>query len=311
MMFSLSRTLTTAAAVAVLASPAFAGGENWTDNYAQAQETAAAEGKDLLLDFTGSDWCGWCIRLNEEVFSHDEFKQFADENFVLVELDFPNQKQLSEEVIAQNAELNERFAIEGYPTIILTDAQGLPYGQTGYQAGGPEAYVAHLQELQAIRVERDENLAAAAEVEGLEKAQLLHNAMQAVGDDLAVKHYGSVVDEIMALDADNAAGLKGHYEMLALAEEQRAALNAAMSGDMQGDPQGVIASIDELLEDEALTPPIRQEALAMKSQIMMFVLEDKPGAKVVLEEAIAIDPESEMGQMLQGALERFFADDAE
>ncbi len=311
MTFQLSRTLTTAAAAAVLAAPAFAGGENWTDNYAQAQDTAAAEGKDLLLDFTGSDWCGWCIRLNEEVFSHDEFKQFAAENFVLVELDYPSQKQLSEEVVAQNAELKEQFAIEGYPTIFLTDAHGLPYAQTGYQAGGPEVYVAHLQELQAIRVERDEHMAAAADAEGLEKAQLLHDAMQAVGDDLAVKHYGNVVEEIMVLDADNAAGLKGHYEMLALAEEQRAALNAAMAGDVQGDPQGVITAIDELLADDALTPPIRQEALAMKSQIMMFVLEDKPGAKVVLEQAIAVDPESDMGQMLQGALERFFGDDAE
>ena len=92
---------------------------------------------------------------------------------------------------------------------------------------------------------------------------------------------------------------------------ERGLLEAAMSGDVQGDPEGTIAQLDELLTNEELTTPIRQEALAMKSQIMMFVMEDKPGAKVVLEQAIAIAPDSELGQQLAGALERFFGDDSE
>ncbi|MEM9416566.1 MAG: thioredoxin family protein [Planctomycetota bacterium] len=308
MTLSLSRCLTAVAAASVLTTSAFAAGEGWSDNYEESLALAETNGQDVLLDFTGSDWCGWCIRLNEEVFSHDEFKTYAGENFVLVELDFPSQKQLSEEVVAQNAELQEQFGIEGFPTIILADAQGRPYAQTGYQAGGPEAYVAHLEELKQKRVQRDEYFAAADEAEGIERAQRLHDAMQVLGDDMAVKHYGSVVDEIMAIDADNEAGLKAHYEALALAEEQRAGLDELMSGNVQGDPEGTIAGIDTFLEDDALVPAIRQEALAMKSQIMMFIMQDQVGAKAVLEEAIAVDPDSEMGQMLQGALEQFFGD---
>ncbi|MFI4861493.1 MAG: thioredoxin family protein [Phycisphaerales bacterium JB063] len=311
MTISLSRSLTAVAAASVLATSAFAGGENWHNNYEESLALAEENQQDVLLDFTGSDWCGWCIRLNEEVFSHDEFKTYAGENFVLVELDYPARKELPEDIVAQNEVLKEQFGIEGFPTIILADAQGRPYAQTGYQQGGPEAYVAHLEELKQKRVQRDEYLAAAEEAEGIERAQRLHDAMQVLGDDMAVKHYASVVDEIMTIDADNEAGLKGHYEAIALAEEQRAGLNALMSGDVQGDPQGTIDGIDAFLEDDALVPAIRQEALAMKSQIMMFVLEDQAGAKVVLEQAIAVDPDSQMGQMLQGALERFFGDDAE
>jgi len=311
MNFSSTLGLSAIAATAMISTTAFAGGEHWTDNFSEAQTTAAEGDKDLLLDFTGSDWCGWCIKLNEEVFSHDEFNEFADSNFVLVELDYPNSKELPEEVVAQNAELQERYDVSGFPTIILADAAGRPYAQTGYQAGGPEAYVAHLQELQQVRVERDAAFAAAEEAEGLERAEFLHAGLQAVGDSLAVKHYGDLVAEAIELDADNEAGIKGHYEMLALAEEQRGLLEEAMSGDVQGDPEGTIAQLDELLANDELTAPIRQEALAMKSQIMMFVMEDKDGARVVLEEAIAVAPDSEMGEMLAGALERFFGDDSE
>jgi len=308
---SIATGLTAAALTCLATTAAFAGGEHWTSNYEGAQATAAEEDKDLLLDFTGSDWCGWCIRLNEEVFSHDEFNEYADENFVLVELDYPTeakQAQMPEEVVAQNEELRVQFDIQGYPSIILTDAQGRPYAQTGYQEGGPAAYVAHLEELKQTRIDRDEKLHSASDAEGLEKAALLHDAMQVVGDDLAVKFYGSIVEQIMELDADNEAGLLGHYEGLFRAQEQRNALNEALGA---GDSAAVIAAIEEFLTAEDLEASIIQEALATKSQIMFFELEDKEGAKAVLIEAIAADPDSEMGAMLQGALENFFGDDAE
>ena len=311
MQFALSRSLAAVAAAAVFTAPALAGGEGWTDDYAQAQATAAQESKDLLLDFTGSDWCHWCQILDQEVFAQDAFQAYAPLNFVLVELDFPRQSQLSEEVAAQNAELAERFAVQGYPTIILADAQGRAYAQTGYQAGGADAYVQHLESLKAIRVERDQKMAAADEAQGLEKAQLLHEAMQVLGDEMAVQYYAPVVEQIMALDADNAAGLKGHYELLALAEAQRMALAEVMASDVEADPQGVISKLDALLADELLVASTRQEALAIKSQILFFILEDLENAKAALEQAIAVDPESEVGQMLQGALEQFFGPGAQ
>ena len=80
------------AACAAMLSPAFAGGEGWTSDFAAAKEQAAKENKSLLVDFTGSDWCGWCIKLNEEVFQHDPFKEGVKDKFVLVELDFPKDK---------------------------------------------------------------------------------------------------------------------------------------------------------------------------------------------------------------------------
>lgn len=293
-------------AAGFLAGSAFAGGEQWTEDFSTAQETAQSEGKDMILDFTGSDWCGWCIKLNEEVFSQESFQAYAPEHFVLVELDYPTPKvEQSEELKAQNAELKEKYAIRGYPTIFLADAQGVPYARTGYQAGGSDNYVEHLEELRQIRVNRDEQMDAAGQVEGVEKAGHLHEAMQAVGDDLALKYYEETVQQIMELDADNEAGLKQHYQDLITAVQQREAMAAIMQG-ARADAAGTLAALEEFLGQDDLVTAIRQEALANKSQILLFMLEDKPAAKATLEAAIAVDPESEMAERLRGAIARFF-----
>ena len=258
--------------------------------------------------------CGWTFSmvrngLNFEVFSKEEFKAYAKENLVLVELDFPRDKsKVSQETQAQNNKLKEQFAVRGFPSIYLTDAQGMPYAKTGYRRGGPEAYIKHLEELKAKRVERDEHLAKAAEAQGIEKAKHLHAAMQAVGDDIALQHYQTHVDEAIALDADGKAGIAKHYQDLATAKEQRATMMGILRGP-RGDANAMIGKLDDFLKTEDLIKPIRQEALAIKSQIQLNGLKDKDAAKVTLLKAIEVDPDSDMAENLRGALKRFFGED--
>src|SRR5690606_17350127 len=126
----------------------------WLVEFAAAQRQAAEEGKDLFLDFTGADWCVWCQRLSGEVFAKPKFQDYAKEHFVLVELAFPRDASgQADAVREQNEELQGRFGVQGYPTILLLDSAGRPYAQTGYQPGGEEAYVEHLDELRAIKTE--------------------------------------------------------------------------------------------------------------------------------------------------------------
>ena len=128
------------AAISLTLLPAFAGG--WGDNYQQALSTAAKENKKVLLDFTGSDWCGWCIKLKKETFDQPQFKDFADKNLVLVEVDFPQGKSLSPEIKKQNDSLQAQFHVEGFPTIVLLNAQGKILKQnSGYLPGGPKAMI--------------------------------------------------------------------------------------------------------------------------------------------------------------------------
>lgn len=118
-------------------------GDNWQTNYKAALEQASKENKLVLLDFTGSDWCGWCIKLNKETFSQPAFKDFASKKLVLVEVDFPQNKAQSNEVKKQNEQLQQKFNVSGYPTLVLVDSTGKEVDRhVGYLPGGPEAFIA-------------------------------------------------------------------------------------------------------------------------------------------------------------------------
>jgi len=119
----------------------------WLTDLPKAQEQAKAEKKLVMLDFTGSDWCGWCIKLHKEVFSQPEFSDYAKKNLVLVEVDFPRSKPQSEAQKKANQALQAKYSIEGYPTIIVLDGNGKKVGQLGYEPGGPKAFIADLDKL--------------------------------------------------------------------------------------------------------------------------------------------------------------------
>ena len=124
-----------------------AGEVDWQTDLPKAQAKAKAEKKLVMLDFTGSDWCGWCIRLNSEVFSKPEFVEYAKTNLVAVEVDFPHAKKQTEEQKKANQELQEKYKIPGYPTIIVLNGAGEKVGQLGYMPGGPKAFIAELEKL--------------------------------------------------------------------------------------------------------------------------------------------------------------------
>lgn len=121
--------------------------ELWSTDYAAALQLAKEQNKPLVMDFTGSDWCGWCIKLDKEVFSQPEFIKYAKENLVLLEVDFPNGKKLSSKVKKQNDKLAEEYQIQGYPTIVVLGADGKKLGTLGYQEGGPKNWIAALEKI--------------------------------------------------------------------------------------------------------------------------------------------------------------------
>jgi protein disulfide-isomerase len=121
--------------------------DGWTQDHDAAFAAAKQEKKLVLADFTGSDWCGWCVKLKGEVFDTPEFTSWAKQNVVLLEVDFPRRKPVTPEQRAKNDELAARYRIQGYPTILFLDASGKPVGQMGYEAGGPAHWIAHAQRI--------------------------------------------------------------------------------------------------------------------------------------------------------------------
>lgn len=132
-----------AACVAGVLITAAARAADWTEDYAAALTRAKKEHKLLLLNFTGSDWCVWCKRTDKEVFSTKKFGDFSDKSLVLVTVDFPKAREMSKATVDQNAALQEKYGVEGYPTIIVLDSnEKVVFKQEGYKEGGPEAFIA-------------------------------------------------------------------------------------------------------------------------------------------------------------------------
>lgn len=127
----------------------------WGTDLPAALNEAHSKDKLVLMDFTGSDWCPWCVKLDNDIFSTGQFASYANNNLELVRVDFPHTTPQSEDLRRANAELASHFDVNSYPTCILLDSSGKELGrQTGYAAGGPGAFIARFESFSPMPVRR-------------------------------------------------------------------------------------------------------------------------------------------------------------
>jgi thioredoxin-related protein len=149
----------------------------WLMDFPKAQSQARSEKKAMLVDFTGSDWCGWCIRLQREVFSKPEFDEYARKNLVLVEVDFPKRKTQSAAQLRANRALAQRFGVQSYPTLVVLDSSGKELGRLGYEPGGPKPFLARLSKLTGAAVTTEPaSVAAMKKAEASIKESVMNRA---------------------------------------------------------------------------------------------------------------------------------------
>tara|TARA_Y100001934_G_C12163093_1_gene682917 strand:- start:73 stop:558 length:486 start_codon:yes stop_codon:yes gene_type:complete len=120
---------------------------HWLINYEEAIELSRTEEKPVFMLFTGSDWCGWCMKLESEVFASDAFRDAMADTFVFLKLDFPRKIQQTPEIKKQNKRLMREYPVRGFPTVILLNSKNQQIGSTGYKRGGGAAYVEHIQKM--------------------------------------------------------------------------------------------------------------------------------------------------------------------
>ena len=141
----MKKTLAFAWAIVFTAVLACTQTSTWNQDFKKAQALSLKTGKPMLIDFSGTDWCSWCMKLDKEVFSQPAFKQYAEKNLVLMLAAFPKKTELPAELKAQNDELAKKYSVEGFPTVVLLNSKGETLGVTGYMPGGPDEYVKHLK----------------------------------------------------------------------------------------------------------------------------------------------------------------------
>jgi thioredoxin-related protein len=286
-----------------ICSTALAASEGWTSDFEAARKQAAEEKKDLLMNFTGSDWCGWCIRLKKEVFDQETFKEKAPENFVLVELDHPQDESLiSDEVRKQNEELSKKYGIEGFPTLVLADAAGRPYATTGYREGGPEAYLKHLAELRGNKESQEKALEKAANAEGVEKARALVDFLGSLemSEEMIANFYGEIEAQIRTADPADETGYQARRTSKEQYREFEEGLNQAFE---ENGIEGVAALVDEKLKDHKFQPEEAQK-LTLTRAMVLAQQEKFDEALEAVDQAKALAPESDVAAQLDGFKEQ-------
>jgi thioredoxin-related protein len=279
-------------------------GEAWTSDFTAAKKEAAESKKDLLMDFTGSDWCGWCIKLKKEVFDCEPFKVGVKDKFVLVEVDFPqDKKKLTEETKKQNADLAKKYPVSGYPAILLCDATGKPYATTGYQKGGPEEYVKHLDTLQTRKTKRDEAFATAAKASGVTKAAALVSALEAMEleDEMITNFYSDTLAEIKAADPKDESGFIKKKEAKAMFAKSMDEINE-LAGKQ--DWTNAITVVDKSLKVGGFSKEETQQLMIVRGRLLNEVSKFDDAIKA-MQEAEAFMPDSKMKGQIEEHIAEF------
>lgn len=275
----------------------------WVNDFEKAKSQAATEKKDLLINFTGSDWCRFCKMLEGEVIGQKEFLDAMSKHYVFVFLDFPNAADLKAKVVdpALNERLKNEYKVGGFPTLVLASADGKPYGFTGYRQGGPKPYLEHMEEMRANSAAI---LALAnAGAENATPAQLKAGFEPMI--EQGVYKYGPyewVVESARKADPNGSLGLKKHLDRL----DEEAELQNLMPkrrGEAPDWPK-VIALIKR---SKYLSGP-NYVNIGYHCANLLLKEQNKPEEAKALGEKIGKDPIFQEDEGAKTAITKFFAE---
>lgn len=300
------------AILALFSHLTFANEAEWKTNFEEAKTAAAKENKDILLEFTGSDWCMPCKMLHAEILTNPVFLEFAKRNFILVELDFPKKKEIAPALLEQNKKLFAQFGVQGYPTILLCDKNGLPYASLGYSKNTPENYVAYIEKLMQARKDRDDAFAEAQKHAGIKKAEFLVKALQSMDMKVVDTNYVATLKEIAVLDPDDTLHFtKPRLEAIAKATQQ-AELNRLIIDFSQKtlkplkeakDIDGIHQAFAKFAETNPQIPVNKIEGMKHDHFLTMYIQSgDEANAIATSEQYMAAHPDSPMAKNKEKAI---------
>lgn len=257
----------------------------WLTDFEEGKKAAAESGKTLLVDFTGSDWCHWCIQLKEEVFSKEAFA-VAEDKYVLVELDFPQAEDvIAPEQRAKNEEFAQKLGVRGFPTIMLFDEKGRPFARTGYEAGGPEAYLKHLEEL-------SQPYSAMKASEGDARKEALATFLKTLTGVEIEESFSEEFEELQKLDPEDETGF---IDEMTTAKAMVNFEDSIEENLASGDFDAVLKQVDDFVAEHDPQGEKRQHIFM--GRVMVYVEQgEKEKAFAEIDQMATFAPESEFTQ---------------
>lgn len=247
----------------------------WETHYDAALQQAAQQDKLVLADFTGSDWCYYCIRMRKDVFDKPSFAAWAGAHFVLLEVDMPENPDFDPALRKQNTRLCQKYGVDSYPTILVMDAAGEPLG-------GFFGYISDADDVQkelakALRVKV--LLQAARQKQGAEKTQLMLAAWNLIPEDIR-ECSPNIAAQVAAVDTQDVSGLRAAAEAERMLEECRAAAAAAPTDT------AALQIVDAALA-RAL-PQNKRQLLELKYRLLVLCVETPEDVLAAAEVAYAV-----------------------
>ena len=281
---------------AALIAPAI--GAEWMTDFDAAKARSAKEGKAVLIDFTGSDWCGYCIKLRRDVFDKDDFTNYAKDKFVLLEIDQPRKIKMAPEKLAANRKLAETYGVDGYPTVLVVDSEGtLMGGFCGYPGSADE-----VQDLLDNAYDNYKKLRNAGKDKKLEVLRSIYDGL----DEDLQECADSLRRAIIAADPEDKAGLR---KSMAAKEERRGILDELHEAPT---PQRCLEIIDAHLP--GISAENRTGLLAMKELILLNTarsVDDVIKARDTIAAALETEKDPKIIAAIRKNIEERYKDPAE
>ena len=278
----------------------------WTVDLGRAKKNAEENGKALLILFTGSDWCHWCVKLNEEIFSKEAFEKEAVKLFVPVKLDFPNKVKFPEAVRKSYEVEMKRYGIRGFPTVVLADPDGSAFAVCGYQQGGEQAYLEMLKALLADKKALESKVAELKDG-GADAARELFNVLEEYSAKFShtpcvkegLKKYYDICKEKdpeikEALEREE----KIKERLAGIAEQHQIGEGYDPTKATKGIADQAAADYESLINEFSIEGEKKQEIL-QKAAIAYLIVRDEEKAEEYLDKAVEAAPDTDFAKMIQ------------
>lgn len=278
-------------AIGIIA-PAIAAGV-WETNMDEAKKKASEQNKGLFIEFTGSDWCGPCIHFKKTVLSKDEFLNEVQKHFILVELDYPRQKEQRAEQKEHNAKYAKEYGIKGYPTVIFANSDGKPVYSLGER--DMKSVLKTIEEASAQRKIVDQALAELPKATKEDRVKLISSIFDKLPIEWIDALYGDFVKEVKSLPGDPAGYVKK------VKEKEQAGLYGEMLSTLEDsdrlDPQKAYDHVQTYLDRDGLSDDNKQNFLALQAE-MLVELKKVDAAIKLYQKALDVNPDSSVADYL-------------
>lgn len=277
--------------------------EAWVTDYSSAVETAKREGKDLLLVFTGTEWIEMCRLFERDILNQPAFMETAGTRFVMVKLDFPPEKALGKPVPQELMLLRDAYRVKGFPTLVMTDPEGRPFGINGYQPIAAAAYAKVVEDTSKAQEIAVANRKRAEGESGLDKARTLVMSIPQLPGSMAARYYRPELEAVISADPGDTLGHTKTYQRF-IADADYSAAMQKLGENVEW--QKMVELTDAYIKDGQLEGAVLQKALLNKAGVQRRQ-GNAEGLAATLLEIVAVDGNTVYGAEAQQQLNQLRA----